>query len=268
MNAFEADRGARRLQGQPWCPHGPTGCGDAPASRTSPARMPRSTERASWSSGPAHDRSPRECERERDQVDVASRCAVSRDRRAALGPRPFLCTATAPRSRSRIERTLQRVPHLKDSMGNRRNSSNAPGKSPLRKRVERVQRRDPSQSTGFRFLCLTAWGFESPRSHARKASYCSTLRPPYFACSEHEHRAAGDLFPRVFPRSGSPPPSLQDAKPTLNGRVPRSIALDVQTMRDRRGRAGCMPEVLRDHQPRGAGIRRERRLRAPERLRR
>jgi hypothetical protein len=63
-------------------------------------------------------------------------------------------------------------------VGNRLNSLNALGKSPLRRSVERVQSRDHSQSTGFRFLCLTAWGFESRRSHVRFSSVRSTTRKP------------------------------------------------------------------------------------------
>jgi hypothetical protein len=57
------------------------------------------------------------------------------------------------------------APRPRILLGNNLNSLYALGKSPLRISIERVQSRDHSQSTGFRFLCLTAWGFESPRSH-------------------------------------------------------------------------------------------------------
>ena len=68
--------------------------------------------------------------------------------------------------RSRVlERGFSRDTEAEISVGNRPNSWHALGKSPLRRRVERVQSRDHSQSTGFRFLSLTRSGFESPRSH-------------------------------------------------------------------------------------------------------
>src|ERR1043166_20673 len=62
------------------------------------------------------------------------------------------------------------------ALGNSLNSWYALGKSPLRISIERVQSRDHSQSTGFRFLCLTAWGFESPRSHSRRSCDRRALR--------------------------------------------------------------------------------------------
>ena len=65
-----------------------------------------------------------------------------------------------------VPKDFTKSTQAENRMRNRLNSLNALGKSPLRKRDERVQSRDHSQSTGFRFLGLTVCGFESRRSHA------------------------------------------------------------------------------------------------------
>ena len=77
----------------------------------------------------------------------------------------------------RIDKDFAKAFTSEISTGNCLNCLYAFRKSPLRRRVERVQSRDHSQSTGFRFLCLTAWGFESPRSHFVLALATSWLGP-------------------------------------------------------------------------------------------
>jgi hypothetical protein len=80
--------------------------------------------------------------------------------------------------------------------GNNLNSLHALGKSPLRRKVKRVQSRDHSQSTGFRFLSLTRSGFESRRSHTSFRALEKSGEP----FESHERSFEGT---KGFPEGGS-----------------------------------------------------------------
>jgi hypothetical protein len=102
--------------------------------------------------------------------------------------------------------------------GNTLNSLYALRKSPLRTSVERVQSRDHSQSTGFRFLCLTAWGLESPRSH----HYLAIVAAPHsrsVSTGVSTVRITGAL--PAGPRC-SPTPRARPRSSTASSTTPRS----------------------------------------------
>jgi len=93
------------------------------------------------------------------------------------------------------------VPDLKTTWETHSTNCTCSGNHHCGKGVERVQSRDHSLLAGFRFLCLTACGFKSRRSHVQKASDLGALWLLPIVCGGHQVRARAELFPRLFPRS-------------------------------------------------------------------